>query len=327
MTPSIALWGPDHIALRAPGNRQDCFNVLGRIANFRQGQSLFYSLNGQTEQLAAISGNWTRLSRRGDFNIEIPYTVLNRDSNDLTLSVRDKAGHEVSKHVSISVEHRSGPFLPIDVKWSQCGSVYDAGEPVDGHWQIEDGALTCDDLGYDRLFVIGDTSLTNYIVTVPMTIHRFDPIGFRFPSWGPGIGIITGWSGHHPKFAEGFSATPEPRTDWWPIGAIGWYRWRWRPFRYQLHMIGNRAEVLGIAENHAKIQPGAPFVLQMRVVSRDGGPNQYALRVWPEGTSPPHDWDLVVDGLADEQSRGAIALVAHHVDARFGDISVVPVSA
>lgn len=324
MTPSIEVWGPDPIALNAPGRRQDCFNVRGRISNCQKSFSFFYSVNGQEERAALVGDNWTRLAHRGDFNIEIPYALLDREANDLTLFLRDKKGNATTKHVTICVNPALGPSLPLDINWSRCGSVYDAGEPVDGDWRIDGGQLACLDVGYDRLFVLGDTDLTDYIVTVPITIRRFDPIGFRFPSWGPGIGVIAGWSGHHPKFTQDFTGTFQPRTDWWPIGAIGWYRWRWRPFRYQLHVIGNRAEVLGIAENHAEIRHDVPFVLQMRVASRAGAPNQYALRVRPEGATESAVWDLEVDGLADEQSRGAIALVAHHVEARFGDILIAP---
>jgi hypothetical protein len=48
--------------------------------------------------------------------------------------------------------------------------------------------------------------------------------------------------------------------------------------------------------------------------------------MWEDGTPEPIGWQLSAAGEQGELSQGSALLVAHKVDATFGNVSVVPVT-
>ena len=52
---------------------------------------------------------------------------------------------------------------------------------------------------------------------------------------------------------------------------------------------------------------------------------QYSMKVWPQGQAEPAAWDLTI--LEDAgPPTGSVVLIAHHVDAQFGNVTVTPVT-
>ena len=55
------------------------------------------------------------------------------------------------------------------------------------------------------------------------------------------------------------------------------------------------------------------------------GVTRYSFRIWPDGAPEPREWTWTqVQESATALRRGGAALVAHHVDATFGDIEARP---
>ena len=50
----------------------------------------------------------------------------------------------------------------------------------------------------------------------------------------------------------------------------------------------------------------------------------YRMKVWKLGEPEPRQWDIEGLGPKNRSTSGSILFDAHHVDATFGDISVVP---
>ena len=51
----------------------------------------------------------------------------------------------------------------------------------------------------------------------------------------------------------------------------------------------------------------------------------YRLKTWRDGESEPADWKLVgMQSLANDPGSGSAVLLAHHVDATFGNVTIVP---
>jgi hypothetical protein len=227
--------------------------------------------------------------------------------------------------------------LPYVIEWQTTSSIQESAQVVDGRWALEAGGIRPLDLGYDRLVAVGDMSWTDYEIIVPITIHRFDPSGEQPPGNGPGVGVLVRWEGHyvwgkdHPlrrwwlrDLRYWRKRREQPRRGWWPLGALGWYRWS-REFGYRLSILGNRAALIAEDTSGRKLQLGVRHVFKMQVETREGRTSLYRLKVWQEGAPEPPRWDLCGAGPQGELSCGSALLVAHHADASFGDVSVVPI--
>jgi uncharacterized repeat protein (TIGR02543 family) len=176
-------------------------------------------------------------------------------------------------------------------------------------------------MGYDRLVAIGDmdeSSWHDYEIRVPVTIHGIDPAGYEAPSYGPGVGILMRWDGHYDLGGS------QPSLGWYPLGALGWYTWRNDPLGDRLMMIGNYGDRIAEDTSGRKLAFDVPYIFKMHVETIPGQGGLYALKVWEEGQSEPSAWDLVAqEGLSDPQN-GSLLLVAHYVDASFGDVTITP---
>jgi hypothetical protein len=114
----------------------------------------------------------------------------------------------------------------------------------------------------------------------------------------------------------------QPRWGWWPFGAIGWYRWA--PRRgFRLNLMGNRGTSLAEDESGRRLAENVCYVFKLSARSRPGATSVYRMKVWENGEPEPPAWDVTGSGVADELSSGSAVLLAHHVDATFGDVQVV----
>ncbi len=192
---------------------------------------------------------------------------------------------------------------------------------VDGEWELDGGGVRQVDPGYDRLLAIGDVNWTDYEVTVPITVNAIDPSGFQSGESGngAGLGLLFRWNGHTDTPVTGF----QPKAGYLPFGAIGWYWWN-NPNSARFRLEGNYQQILAEGSGTTPPSLGETFYLKMRVETVDGVGGYYRLKRWPAGQPEPAGWELSgQEGLADPQS-GSFLLLAHHVDATFGDVVVTP---
>jgi hypothetical protein len=72
-----------------------------------------------------------------------------------------------------------------------------------------------------------------------------------------------------------------------------------------------------------KLQLGVAYYFKMRVRTQSGN-TFYGLRVWEAGQVEPSTWDVTWTDTQQLAQRGSFLLLAHHVDATFGAVTVVP---
>ena len=51
----------------------------------------------------------------------------------------------------------------------------------------------------------------------------------------------------------------------------------------------------------------------------------YRLKAWERGSGEPGAWDIVREVSRERETSGSFLLVAHHVDATFGDLTGRPI--
>ena len=61
----------------------------------------------------------------------------------------------------------------------------------------------------------------------------------------------------------------------------------------------------------------------MRVQTIPGNGSQYSLKVWEDGKEEPLDWQMAGLELESDLANGSFLLIAHHVDATFGNVNFV----
>ncbi len=313
----ISLWSGDHQAFGAVGNPQPWVNLLGNISDPDGVTAVDYRLNGGTPRTVNLGPDGKRLARPGDVNLDIARSLLRAGSNTVDVRVTDTLGQLTTHTVTIDYTPTTTWPLPYTVNWSTAASVSAVVQPVDGRWAIEGSGVRTQEIGYDRLLAIGDSSWTDYEVTVPVTVNAVsnDPAAYQSPSNGPGLGMILHWNGHY--------ATPtgaQPYTGYQPVGAIGWYRWRSTSASLQITdpQGSPAATTTGVT-----LSAGNTYVFKMRVHNLAGGP-EYSLKVWPQGQPEPLTWTLTHQQGSTAPTSGSLLLLAHHVDATFGAVSVTP---
>src|SRR5690606_16403472 len=137
---------------------------------------------------------------------------------------------------------------------------------------------------------------SDYEITVPITIHSFDSDATSPPA----VGLIAGWTGHHDGWAM------EPRSKWWPLGALGIYREN----RYRTHLYGNAGAILD-SDPSMTLETGARYMFKMRAESYVNAQTYYSLKVWDSATPEPEDWTVAAHGIEGELGQGSIVLMAH----------------
>jgi uncharacterized repeat protein (TIGR02543 family) len=311
--PDIEVWYGSHQAFGHLGNPQQWVNILGNVSDPDGMASLTYSLNGGPESLLSMGPDTRRLASEGDFNVDIAYTDLDSGLNQVVITATDNLNSQTVE--TVTVEYVSGNVWPepYSIDWSSAASIQDVAQVVDGLWSLEADSVHPDIPGYDRLIAIGDMdeSWDDYEVTVPVTIHEVDmdtgPV-----SGGPGLGILMRWTGHTDSPVSGW----QPKSGWNPFGAIGWWRWS-SPDSATLQFYQT-----GISQSFVPTLE-VRYIFKMRVESVPGQGGLYSLKVWEDDGQPePSAWNLIAG--SSNLAYGSFMLLAHHVDASFGDVTVIP---
>jgi hypothetical protein len=133
-------------------------------------------------------------------------------------------------------------------------------------------------------------------------------------SGDPGLGFLVRWTGHTDSPISGW----QPKSGWVPFGTIGWWRWS------SLTSATLQFYQTGIGQSFLPVL-GVRYIFKMGVESTPGQGGLYRLKVWEDGQPEPSAWDLTYQAGSSDLSHGSFMLLAHHVDASFGDVTVVPV--
>ena len=307
------------------GDAQDDFNLMG----IAQGRELSYRLNGGapvTLTLPREAFGFRRLGGSGHFNADIPIGELHLGSNAVVLTLADRAGATLERTVNVERLAGSTP-LPYRIDWSDVSDAQNVGQYVDGEWQLTPDGLRCEQLAYDRLFLIGERTWRDYDVRTSVTIHQV--AAETAPrSGGNAVGLLMRFAGHS---TGGPLEFPEAQPVWGylPFGTIGWLRWvKGEPAGPATveHYRGDRNELASFATHEVK--PGSSFNLRMTCetlpeTATGLGATRYRFKVWQVAHSEPEAWAFDIVQESDfALTSGGLALVAHHVDATFGDVTI-----
>lgn len=305
----IDVWYGSRQVFGRLGNPQEWVNILGNVSDPDTIASLTYSLNGGLQNLLSIGPGPSRLVSAGDFNVEMAYTDLVSGSNQIAIVATDDLNNRTVE--TVTVEYAAGNVWPetYSVDWSSVTAISEVAQIVDGLWILDADSIRPAIVGYDRLVAIGDLSWDDYEVQVPITINE-PPAN---PNKG-GVGIVLRWRGHQ--------GSTQPRTEWWHMGAYGYYRWR----DYGPHLALRVDQNNPIENSSVQLDVGTRYNFKMRVRTAPVQGGVYGLKVWEDGWPEPGGWHLVAqDGPLDPAS-GSLLLVAHEVNASFGDVTVVPLA-
>jgi len=205
--------------------------------------------------------------------------------------------------------------LPYEIDWKSVNEIQEVAQVVDGNWTLLPEGIRPIEIGYDRLVAIGDMTWSDYEVTVPITVHKAEPV-FSYPSHGALVGVLLRWQGHQ-DWGNG-----QPNDGWWPLGALAHIQWVSNS-QNSLYLAGNKALSLDHADR--QFQVGETYVFKIRAETIPGKMSMYRFKVWNSKNAEPSDWDLGGIQPMWDPLYGSLLLVAHHVDATFGNITVTPV--
>ena len=313
---TINTWYGDEQNFGKIGLAQHWVNILGNVSDPDGIQSLTYSLDGGiTEFNLSIGADGRRLNNTGDFNVEIDSMGLANGPNNVLIKATDLLNNVTFKTVTVNRYNNSWP-IPYPINWNSVTNLQDVAQIVDGFWSVSSDGVRSIQPGYDRIVAIGDMSWTDYEVTVPITFNAIDPDSFNsdlYPySAGPGIGVILRWRGH--VDADG----SQPTWGWWVTGCSSWYEF-FENGQGALRSCGD-VDPYGRTLNFK-----VSYIWKMRVQTIAGTGSLYSFKLWENGQSEPQEWQMT--GLVDLESEdylesGSFLLVAHHVDATFGNVTV-----
>lgn len=312
--PTINIWFGNTQTFGATGLPQRQINILGNVSDPDGIALLTYTLNGGSPKNLSLGPDTRRLLEAGDFNVELFDTELTHGANQVAITATDTLAETSIANVTVNYYRNNIWPLPYTTNWNS--GIQSQSQVVDGKWEVQGGGLRTMQVGYDRLVAIGDIGWKDYEVTVPITINNVNlPSCSMPPSNCPGIGLIMRWTGNSDDPVAG----EQPKEGWWPLGAIGWIRWQ-NTTSTKLQIFGNHdADIASTAWTVPA--NGETYYFKMRVETTGSGP-QYRLKVWSSLVTEPVDWNLTGTGNPNDPASGSIVLIAHHVDATFGNVAV-----
>jgi hypothetical protein len=213
------------------------------------------------------------------------------------------------------------------VDWNSSAHLTSKVQIVDGRWYITPTGIRTQEIGYDRLIAIGDMGWRDYEVVVPVTMHSKDNNGFNEPSFGPAVGILMRWSGHTDRPV----VCTQPKCGWEPFGTIAWYRWLDlnEPNTGDLYLYMNPPTPSAYEPSGKQLVFGTTYLFKVRVETQSDGRSIYRMKVWRQVDPEPsiwdvEQWDRAGVGTAIDPTSGSLLLLAHHVDATFGNVTGHP---
>ncbi len=300
------------------GNPQQWVNVIGNVAGIDSSDTMTYKLNNGPVKDLWIGPKGNRLDALGDFNIEIDYADLNPGNNKVEIMATDGVSPTMA---TVNVNYTAGKTWDSNtiVDWGSSTDIQDLAQVVDGYWQLSGNSVVIDsnNYGYDRLLAVGDETWQDYEISVPVTVYGLDPAGYQGASNGPGVGFIMRWLGHSKIESE------QPNGDFERTGAIGWYRWA--PDLTEALELRGYDWKRGTSFSQV-MEFNTEYIFKMSVQSIPGDAAYYRLKFWRASNPEPSQWTLQGFGSETAPDAGSLLLVAHHVDAKFGQVTVTDLS-
>ena len=323
----IQIWHGSEQKVGHLGDSQDDFNLLGHVEQPENLLSLQYAVNGSIP-VELNFRSYRRLAMPGHFNADIPIAALAPGANTIELNGRFADGIVARQVVSVTRLPGASP-LPLHIDWSQVADPQDVGQYVDGRWRLGEHGLRPAHVGYDLLFLLGDRTWQDYQLTAVVTVH--DVAAKTSPlSGGNGLGVIMRFGGHVVGGPRRFPLA-QPKWGYLPTGATAWLRWRQGEAddpAYRQFLRGDSNDKTNYGT--VAIRRDEPYVLKAlcQTLPDDAAGHsvtRYAFKLWPAASAEPSSWDWEHVQVSEHAlRRGGVALVAHHVDASFGDVAVVP---
>ncbi len=309
--PVLDIWYGDNQNFGSIGTPQRWVNILGNVTDPVGVSSLEYSLNGGSYNFLNGGPDNARLANSGDFNVELSIDDLLIGQNIVDFRSTNNNAEVSTRTVNFQYSSRYWP-IPYDLSWSTVNDIQDAVQIVDGKWVKDGNAIRPAETGYDRLVAIGDRYWNNYEISVEVTVNWVDPDAFQ-----PGVGVLMRWDGHHNWTGS------QPNIGWWPMGALAWYRYDTSLTRFNI--LGNEGTLLAYDATSLHMTTGVTYNYKARVETPVPGEGSwYRLKVWEKGQNEPSNWILEEQEQVTDPQNGSILLVAHHVDASFGSLSILP---
>jgi hypothetical protein len=316
----IDVWYGEHQSFgHLGGHPQRWVNVLGHVSPAEEIKSLSYRLNGAEFLPLSFKEDNKRIAADGDFNVEILRTLLKEGDNEVTLRAVDHSGKKNERTVTVEYHKNEEEWpLPYTIDWSKVDTISEVAQIVDGKWELTKNGVRAIERYYDRVIAFGDNSWENYEVQTTVIIHALTgPKELPNTTNVTHVAIATRWPGHD---ADG----NQPTVKWHPLGATAEYRLgkdltdtRWRVFDGQRKY---RVE----SERRRDLEFEKPYHMKHRVQTLGNGLTHYQVKLWATDVEEPTEWDFERFEPGDLRSGSAL-LLAHHSDATFGNVTVVPV--
>jgi len=323
--PAFSIWQGEVQKVGHLGDAQKDFNLVGHIEPWPEITKLDWKLNSGGAKSMSFRA-FRRLVSDGDFNADIPISLMIPGTNRVQLTARFQDGRKLEHTVIVQRATGSRP-LPCHIRWRELHDVQDAGHVVDGKWGIVDGRLRTLQTGYDRVFLIGERTWRDYQVRSSFVINSVSRETTPL-SGGNGVGFIFRFCGHVVGGPRKFPAA-QPKWGYQPFGAIGWLRWDERksdlpPVR-QFYP-GDSDRGLDFGRFPAQLGRVYSVLLACATLPEDiqgRGVTRYSFKIWDAEQPEPTEWDWQqVQASETALRRGGLALVAHHADVSFGDLDI-----
>ena len=273
---------------------------------------------------------WRRLARDGDFNADVPLAMLSPGRNTVRIKAYTCDDRTAEEIVEIFRHNGSCP-LPYRIEWRSTKNAQDVGQYVDGRWVIENGALRTAESGYDRLFLVGEKCWDNYEVVTKIAVHRLDAATTPV-SGGHGVGLLLRFAGHVTGGPRAFPSG-QPKWGYQPFGGLTWLRWnRRQPESGPSVEFYPGDSDAAVQYGHYNVQPGKWYGVRARCENLGADATgewraRYSFRIWDAAEDEPTTWQCVHVLRSTAALRaGSLGLIAHHVDASFGDVTVTALS-
>lgn len=328
--PIINVWYGLNQSFGSLGHPQNWIDILGNVTDPNNDRiTLTYQLNsGPT--LAGFVGEGRRRDRRlaekGDFIIQIDRSQFVDGLNTVTITASDGNGGQSTTTVNVNYQASTVWPLPYSIDWTKVSqqTLQQVVQIVDGKWVVGPTGIRPSVMAYDRIIALGDIIWQDYEVTVPIMLNAFNPDGFGPVSVAPGFGIVLRWQGHT---ASTHCLPPMPVCYWYPQGATFWAAISPPTANMAARMNPPIPKLGTMADGTIEVDFNTWYWWKAQVETINSTTSRYRFRYWKAGDPEPTTWLMEIDKRADDPrhlNTGSVLLVAHQVDATFGNVAVKP---
>ncbi|MEM7263068.1 MAG: dockerin type I repeat-containing protein [Planctomycetota bacterium] len=324
-TPQFTIYYGTSPSVGSPGFPQVWANVLGRVISTDGIAELTYTLNGVAGPELNVGPDDRRLTEPGDFVIELAVSDLVAGNNVVVIDVTDGAGDTNSITVDVDATLGATWPLPYTIDWSTSPDLVDVLDVIDGEWETVPGGVRLvgqsNAMEYDRVLAIGDVTWSDYSIAAQITIHDYAPGALGRTDGSATVGVTTSWQGHGV-----LKPGEQPHTNWLPQGGNISYDFFYQGAeRFYLGLGNNSTTSINPAPPSLQLDLDTTYWFKLSSLTLPGGATEYRAKVWEDGQPEPTAWTLERVEEDDGQNVGSALLVAHHVDATFGNVLVNPI--